>query len=206
MRLRPVLIFLLILLALSACQIALPGKTDKAGAPAASPITGGEITVTTLDAPASVAKPGTAPVPGQKPADPAKAQAEKPAAPPVGTAKPGPDASATGAAAPDAAEKDTSATDPAAENLAAEPAEPEVVKSVAQLACEKRGGRWSAAGSTDAAFCQSPTRDGGQSCKKASDCAGYCLAKSMTCAPVTPLFGCHDILTEEGRMLTQCIN
>ena len=88
----------------------------------------------------------------------------------------------------------------------AEPVAPVVIKTASHLACEKRGGRWSVAGGGTAAFCQSPTRDAGKSCLKSTDCAGYCLEKSRTCAPVTPMLGCHDILNETGRMLTQCIN
>lgn len=81
-----------------------------------------------------------------------------------------------------------------------------VVKSAQHLACEARGGRWSSAGSTAASFCQTVTRDAGKSCRAASDCTGYCLAKSRSCAPVTPMFGCHEILNDSGRMLTECIN
>lgn len=99
-------------------------------------------------------------------------------------------------------------TMPAAEEapVAAEPVAPVIIKTAAHLACEKRGGRWSVAGGGTAAFCQSPTRDAGKSCRRSTDCEGYCLNKSGTCAPVTPMLGCHDILNEAGRMLTQCIN
>lgn len=89
---------------------------------------------------------------------------------------------------------------------AAEPVAATVIKTAAHLACEKRGGRWSVAGGGTAAFCQTPTRDAGKSCRRSTDCTGYCLNKSNTCAPVTPMLGCHDILNEQGRMLTQCIN
>lgn len=88
----------------------------------------------------------------------------------------------------------------------AEPAAPVTAKSTAHLACEDRGGVWSVAGGGTAAFCQTPTRDNGKSCRAASDCTGYCLSQSGTCAPVTPMLGCHDILDDQGRMLTQCIN
>ncbi len=90
---------------------------------------------------------------------------------------------------------------PRRRGLAAPPAEPVEVKSPAHLACERKGGRGSTAGSSAAAFCQNPTRDGGKQCRKASDCEGYCLAKSNTCAPVIATFRgvMTSILTEEGR-------
>ena len=88
----------------------------------------------------------------------------------------------------------------------AEPARPPALKSPAQLACERRKGLWSEAGANGASFCQTRTRDGGKSCTRSTQCEGYCLAKSNTCAPATPLLGCHDILNEDGKFLTQCIN
>lgn len=172
---RPRLILPLVILsmlALAGCQV-LPGAQRDAADPAQasdSPITGGEIAVTSLD--------GAAPEP--VPAD----EAEPAPLSPV----------------PD--------TMPAAEETpaAAEPVAPVIIKTPAHLACEKRGGRWSVAGGGTAAFCQSPTRDSGKSCRRSTDCEGYCLNKSGTCAPVTPMLGCHDILNEAGRMLTQCLN
>ena len=177
-----------VLMALGACQFALPGgagKTVANGAEAqAKPITGDDISVTSLDAPS--------------PGDGADASAPaQPTATPLAAAPAQEDAPA---ATSDAAEV---APDAAPEAVPEKPAE---VKSQAHLLCEKKGGVWSNVGSTFASFCQTPTRDGGKSCRKESDCEGYCLAKSGTCAPIAPLFGCNDILTEEGRMLTQCIN
>ena len=97
--------------------------------------------------------------------------------------------------------KAASASEPPAPKLAAAPP-----KSASQLACEKAKGVWTLAGSGSAAFCQKPTRDGGKQCRASTDCEGYCLARSRTCAPITPMFGCQDILNEDGRMLTQCID
>jgi predicted small lipoprotein YifL len=90
--------------------------------------------------------------------------------------------------------------------IQAAPAAVVKVKTPAHLVCEKKGGRWSMAGSAMASFCQTPTKDGGKSCTGETDCAGHCLARSATCAPFTPLFGCNDILTAEGRLITQCLN
>ena len=50
------------------------------------------------------------------------------------------------------------------------------------------------------------TRDGGKSCKRERDCEGLCLARSRTCAPIQPLFGCNDILQDNGVMVTLCID
>lgn len=92
---------------------------------------------------------------------------------------------------------------PTVEPVASEPAAP---KSPAQLLCEKSGGQWLVAGETGAYICVSPTRDGGKLCRKKSDCQGLCLARSGTCAPFTPLFGCNDVLEKDGRRVTLCID
>ena len=206
------LLILSVMLALSACQLALPGRGGAPDAPKAeqNPIVGGDIAVTTLDGPA--AKPDAqkqAAVIGA-PAKPGDVEATK-----AGAVAAGAEAATAKAAdkaqkqAPEPGPEAGAKADPASasdESLAAEPAEPVAVKSAAQLACEKRKGRWSIAGAGSAAFCQTPTKDSGKVCRSSDDCTGYCLAKSNTCAPVTPMLGCHDILNEAGRMLTQCIN
>ena len=183
MRLRLILP-LMLLPVLAGCQ-ALPGAGGRE-APAtaqASPITGSDIAVTSLDAP-EAGSATLAPVPASASA----------AAPPAAEAEP--------AALSQVPDSMPQADAPAA----AEPVAPAAFKTAAHLACEKRGGRWSVAGGGAAAFCQTPTKDAGKSCRASTDCAGYCLVKSGTCAPVTPMLGCHDILNEQGRMLTQCIN
>lgn len=75
-----------------------------------------------------------------------------------------------------------------------------------QLACEAKGGIWSATGASPLRTCLQPTRDAGKSCRKQSDCDGLCLARSRTCAPVKPLFGCNPILQEDGTEATLCID
>lgn len=54
--------------------------------------------------------------------------------------------------------------------------------------------------------CLHTTRDAGQRCDAASDCEGLCLARSGTCAPFTPLFGCQEVFTAPGRRETLCID
>jgi len=92
-------------------------------------------------------------------------------------------------------------------DLAQEPAPdlPEVAKSAEQVLCERTGGQWAVAGESGAHFCVKPTRDGGKSCSKEGDCIGMCLARSGTCAPLMPLFGCNEVLDKEGRRVTLCI-
>ena len=104
-------------------------------------------------------------------------------------------------------------TDPAADTPAepatSEPdaaAEPEAPKPPEQLLCEKTGGQWAMAGTTGAYICVKLTRDGGKMCRKKSDCEGLCLARSGTCAPFTPLFGCNEVLEKDGRRMTLCID
>ncbi|MEZ5685289.1 MAG: hypothetical protein R3D78_05055 [Paracoccaceae bacterium] len=76
--------------------------------------------------------------------------------------------------------------------------------AAAQAACEKGGGIWSVG--AFGGICTRLTRDSGTSCRKAGDCEGLCLARSMTCAPVHPLLGCNDILTETGARATLCVD
>ena len=104
--------------------------------------------------------------------------------------------------APDAAppEADVAPAETPAEAIPAPPPSPE------QLACERRGGRFMRAGDTGLMACVQPTRDAGQQCRRGSDCDGECLARSGTCAPFTPLFGCHEILLDTGARVTQCLD
>lgn len=72
--------------------------------------------------------------------------------------------------------------------------------------CEADGGRWGAGGSSGAFVCYRMTSDGNQFCRSAGDCEGLCLARSNTCTPVTPFFGCHEILNSAGVPQTICID
>lgn len=82
---------------------------------------------------------------------------------------------------------------------------PAVVLSPEALACVKTGGQWATAGESGAKACVHFTKDRGKQCTKASQCEGYCLSRSGTCAPVTPLFGCNDIFQDDGSQATLCI-
>lgn len=149
-----------------------------ARAPETNPITGAAIATTSLDAPAQAQ--ATAPVaPG--PASPAAGVPPRPVA----------DAPAP---APQVAGSLEVKTPPPA------PLSPEAV------ACEKRGGTWARAGKGGGMTCIQPTRDAGKACRRQSDCEGLCLARSRSCAPIRPMFGCNDILQDDGREVTLCID
>lgn len=53
--------------------------------------------------------------------------------------------------------------------------------------------------------CERVPRDAGKACQKASDCESACLARSHSCAPVVPLLGCNEVLTESGLAVTECV-
>lgn len=231
-----IVLSLLLLACLAGCQLALPGQGDPSGSgPEVNPITGAAMTdsasaiaVTTLDAhPTATTPPANASSVTFRPLPPQTAPRSiaPPAAPPPATpaARPAPKAEApparpavsqtTATPKPEIApnpETDAKAGPAAPQSAtpqpAVEPAPSPAPKSPAQVACEKRKGVWSKAGANGANYCQTLTRDGGKSCTRSTQCEGYCLAKSNTCAPATPLLGCHDILTEDGKFLTQCIN
>ncbi len=55
-------------------------------------------------------------------------------------------------------------------------------------------------------ICYKPTPDGGQSCRKASDCSGACMADTRTCSKVTPQFGCFELLDDRGQKVGLCID
>jgi len=96
---------------------------------------------------------------------------------------------------------------PADETPAAEPAPPPPpdppMLAQQRTACQREGGQLMPRGSGFFA-CVRPTRDGGRHCTAARDCEGLCLARSSTCAPLHPLFGCQDVFTLPGRRETLC--
>lgn len=74
-----------------------------------------------------------------------------------------------------------------------------------QAACERGGGQLLPRGRTGLFDCLRQTRDAGRRCGRATDCEGACLARSQSCAPFTPLFGCHDVLDRGGSRVTVCM-
>lgn len=74
-----------------------------------------------------------------------------------------------------------------------------------RAACTREGGQLSSRGQGLFA-CVRPTSDGGTQCDAASACQGVCLARSRTCAPFEPMFGCQEVFTLPGRRETVCID
>lgn len=75
-----------------------------------------------------------------------------------------------------------------------------------RAACEARGGNYTKAGLSGGLICIETTRDGGKACSAGTQCEGQCLARSNSCAPIKPLFGCNDIITDSGGKATVCID
>jgi hypothetical protein len=92
----------------------------------------------------------------------------------------------------------------AAETPAAPP-QPEAVKSPGQIACGKTGGRFAMAGNSTRFVRARETRVGGKSCRRETDCEGFCLARSRSCSPITPVLGCQESLTRDGLRVTKCV-
>ncbi|WP_434614219.1 hypothetical protein [Tabrizicola sp. M-4] len=176
---RALLTLALALPLLAACQLSLPGR-DRAPATAApADLMGEAITTTTLDAPA--------PTPS--------------AAPSATSASPSPTATAEPAEPPATAAEATADPTPLPEPLATP-----IPKSPSQIACEDDGGVWSRTGNGDAMACIRKTRDSGRRCDSKTDCQGECLARSRTCAPFTPMFGCNAVLMDNGAEVTLCLD
>lgn len=194
-------------LALSACVAAGPTGGKAAGP---NPVTGSEIEVTSLDGPPAKAGPGKAnagksalATPTAMPSDPpppAVKSAEKTTQQTADQAGPKPKPRPEGGA------KDASASAETVAAPAAAPVVPQAEKSAAQIACEKKNDFWATAGKSGAQSCIKRTRDGGKRCKKASQCSGSCLARSGTCSPYDPLFGCNEIFQADGSRVTLCID
>lgn len=81
----------------------------------------------------------------------------------------------------------------------------EAAVTAAAEACTARGGRFGPGGKAGLTCFTTPP-DAGRQCRAAGDCSTACLARSGTCAPITPLFGCNEILTATGARVTQCID
>ncbi|MEE9388854.1 MAG: hypothetical protein V3U96_09595 [Paracoccaceae bacterium] len=71
-------------------------------------------------------------------------------------------------------------------------------------ACLAKDGRFGEVGNIGLFTCFVPTGDAEKRCSASTDCEGLCLARSGTCAPVTPMLGCHDVLGSLGGRSTLC--
>ena len=83
--------------------------------------------------------------------------------------------------------------------------DPQLVENE-RAACEDRGGRFAKGGLAGRFVCFEETRDAGQTCAAATDCEAVCLARSRTCSPIKPFFGCQDVLTSAGARTTLCVD
>ncbi|MFN3992285.1 MAG: hypothetical protein ACK4IU_05190 [Tabrizicola flagellatus] len=176
---------------LSACQLTGAKGPAAAGQDVtANAVTGDPIEAKALDAP------------------PAAGGAAATTATGTGTqaAAPGPAVAPADAAAPAPAAEPAAPAEPA---LAAkpEPVAPVVpAKSEAQIACEKKGGTWYKVGKGEKRACVRQTRDSGKRCERESQCEGVCLARSGTCSPFKPMYGCNEIFQDNGARVTLCLD
>lgn len=197
---------------LGACQPSLSGKASQDVTPNA--VIGDAIETTALDAPstkpagtepAGTEPAGTKPAPGAAAAgaDVAAAQSD-PQATPQATAKTALDATPVAAKAGDSTGTEVNGAEPApTPDLTDVPVTP---KSERQLACEKKKGRWVKVGKGEARACVFQTKDSGKRCERESQCDSVCLARSGTCAPFKPMYGCNEILQDNGARVTLCLD
>ncbi len=81
---------------------------------------------------------------------------------------------------------------------------PDITKTESE-ACERSGGSWGKAANGQSFVCYRNLPDANQICQTSRDCAGICLARSRTCSPVTPFYGCHEVISQAGVTQTVCL-
>lgn len=118
---------------------------------------------------------------------------------------PGADAPLPGAVRPKPRPEAATAPAPVAE-LPEAPVPVAAPPSPEERACVRSRGTWVHLGKSKARTCVKQTTDSGKRCTRESQCQGLCLARSGTCAPVVPLFGCNEIFQNDGRRVTLCID
>jgi len=72
--------------------------------------------------------------------------------------------------------------------------------------CLKSGGAYVRHEDAKSFVCEGVPSDAGKYCTRSSDCESACLARSHSCAPVKPLFGCNEVLDAGGLAVTECID
>lgn len=75
----------------------------------------------------------------------------------------------------------------------------------AEAACARDEGRWVPLGNSGTMICLRTPPDANKACTTQNDCSTQCLARSKTCAPVDPLFGCNDVIGRNGAVATLCV-
>ena len=175
---------------LAACQPSLKGKPSQDVTPNA--VAGDAIETTALDA-----------VPGE-PVDAAPAPDAAGAGTEVAAAQSEPQPTPEATPVADQSELEAATTEPAPKpDLTEVPVTP---KSEQQLACEKKKGRWAKVGKGEGRACVFTTKDSGKRCERESQCDSVCLARSGTCAPFKPMYGCNEILQDNGARVTLCLD
>lgn len=74
-----------------------------------------------------------------------------------------------------------------------------------QKACERKGGRWGPAKVDGFFVCYRDFSDANEPCQTSDQCQGQCLARSRTCTPVSPLYGCYEVISSGGFRQTVCV-
>ncbi|WP_430463111.1 hypothetical protein [Tabrizicola sp.] len=72
--------------------------------------------------------------------------------------------------------------------------------------CLAKGGSVGRGGLMPNELCILPNPDAGKACNKAGDCLGHCMAETRTCSPVSPQFGCFEMLMEDGQKAGLCVD
>ena len=72
--------------------------------------------------------------------------------------------------------------------------------------CIMKGGEVYVGGIFPTELCALPTVDMGKSCKRASECEGYCESATKTCSKWHMGSGCYDYLNEDGVAGSVCID
>lgn len=75
-----------------------------------------------------------------------------------------------------------------------------------ETVCAARGGRFGPAPGGAVRVCFVTPADANTPCLRKSDCEGQCLARSRTCAPIAPLYGCNEVLLENGQRAEFCLD
>ena len=83
---------------------------------------------------------------------------------------------------------------------------PERLDAAARSQCEAAGGMVMIAGLSGNEFCAARNPDAGQSCRRATDCRGYCEAGTLTCSTYQSPFGCYSFLDAEGQEVSICVD
>ena len=94
--------------------------------------------------------------------------------------------------------------DEAADTPASDSIFPDIMEQ-RRTACEDSGGRWAPALNKTLFVCYRDLPDANQPCRTERDCQGLCLARSRTCAPTEPFYGCHQVLSAGGLPQTVCV-